>query len=99
MYYLYELSFHGSDDIYIGCSTDIGKRFAQHKASEQWLDFCVIPKCIRIVKTTEILEEAQDFEIYLITLTWDYNFNKTLWDTMAETVQLGQSKTWQEIGY
>ena len=76
IYYIYKLDFYGTDKIYIGCTTDIGRRFTQHKSSELWLDECVMPKSIEVLKEVDIVFDAWATELKYITASWEDNLNK-----------------------
>jgi len=75
-YTIYKLDFHGTDKVYIGCTMDLGKRFANHKKDDHWLDLCLMPKSIDALRETSDYKEAADLEAKYIKITWDYNLNE-----------------------
>ena len=76
-YYIYKLTFYGEESkIYIGCTIDIGARFSQHQASENWLDLCLMPKKIEILRTVYAGIDAWSTELKYINATWEDNYNK-----------------------
>jgi len=75
-YTIYKLDFYGTDKFYIGCTRNTGRRFDQHKCSEQWLDLCIMPKCMTVLKETESVKEASFLEYKWICNTWEDNLNK-----------------------
>ncbi len=78
LFYIYMLSFHSSDKVYIGCTTDVGKRFGEHLCSEQWYDLFVAPSNIKVLEIVNSSIKAKEAESSWIKLTWDINYNEML---------------------